>query len=626
VDSSAFFLKTISDIFTAGGAITAFSLLIYVVTFQIKDLVTRTYTILLACVVVILGTDAFFTTTINPGELSFLLRLQYIGLIIVPTAYFYFSNALLSLTGKPSQGKRTVFGIITIGVSLVFIYLNFTGKLYSDIAIDNSPVPNIQRTMFFDVFTGYFIIVLVAVWYNFVRAVQRTASKKSKRRMIYLVIAAFGPALGSFPYLLYGSSIIQIYPSLFWLISIIAYLLISISIIAMTYTVSFFGLPWPDRLIKSRLLKWIMRGPATAILTLGVTTIISRLGAQYNLDLSAFEILGMVATIVIFEFSVTIFAPYWERILFFGDEKNELEKIRQLENKLLTKNDLQHLLELILASFCDMLQTKNAAIYEILDGSIGKKIADIGQIGTPLEFNATEIDFNKSDDSQILLYRTLKQDLIFPIYQSIGEVTNLLGILHCPGSRHIDLNDEKQENLKQLVSRASMVLYDRKQQENIINSLEIFTPQVSELQTLLASSRFNQSKIYRDEDITASEKFNKYVKDALDHFFGGPRLSRSPLLQLISVKNRINFHSETAVTALRAILHQAIDRLRPNGERRHTNEWLLFNIIDYKFLEGWKVRDLCRKLSLSEADFYRKQKIAVSAVADQIMIIERENN
>jgi len=216
--------------------------------------------------------------------------------------------------------------------------------------------------------------------------------------------------------------------------------------------------------------------------------------------------------------------------------------------------------------------------------------------------------------------------LIFPIYQSIGEVTNLLGILHCPGSRHIDLNDEKQENLKQLVSRASMVLYDRKQQENIINSLEIFTPQVSELQTLLASSRFNQSKIYRDEDITASEKFNKYVKDALDHFFGGPRLSRSPLLQLISVKNRINFHSETAVTALRAILHQAIDRLRPNGERRHTNEWLLFNIIDYKFLEGWKVRDLCRKLSLSEADFYRKQKIAVSAVADQIMIIERENN
>ena len=583
------------------------------------------FTFLLASIVVILATDAFFTTTSNPGELAFLLRLQFVGLILLPAAYFYFSNALLAITGNPSKGKRTIFGLVSIILSALFLYLNFAGKLFLEVAITNLPVPSVQRTIFFDFFSIYFAIVMTAAWYNFFRAVNRTASKKSKQRMIYLVIAAFGPALGSFPYLLYGSEIIVIFPSLFWLVSIIAYLVVSVSIIIMTYTVSFFGLPWPDRVIKSRLFKWIMRGPATAILTLGVTTLISRLAVQFDVGLRSINILGMVAAIIIFEFSVTIFSPYWEKLLFFGADKEELEKIRQLENRLLTKNDLQQFLELVLASFCDLLQIENAVLFEQKKNGPEKLVS----IGKPLVLSEQEsLLLNETSTNEKIEHRYIKiaEKYIFPISDHKGDRTEILGFILCINLHEDQLDDEKIENMTRLLTRAAAALYDRQQQETILESLDVLSPQVFALQNLLAVSRFNRAKIIDGVPVTESDQFEGYIKDALSHYFGGPRLSQSPLIQLATVQARIVNESEPAVTALRAVLQQAIHRIRPTGDRQYTNEWVLFNILDLKFIEGWKVRDLCRKLSLSEADFYRKQRIAVAAVADHILLMEQEHH
>jgi hypothetical protein len=623
VDNSVFLLKTISDVLTAGGAITAFSLLIYVITFKLRDIVTKSYTFLLACIVVILGADAFFTSTSRPIDQIFLLRMQYIGLILLPSAYFYFSDALLTITGKPSEGKRTLFGLVTLIISGLFLYFNFTGKLFLDIFIINSPVPSIERTGLFDLFSVYFILVMGTSWYNFIRAFNRTASNRSKRRMLYLVIAAFGPALGSFPYLLYGSQVIRAFPSIFWMVSIIAYFVISISIVVMTYTVSFFGLPWPDRVIKSRLFKWLMRGPTTAILTLGVTTLISRLGVQFNIDISAIQILGMVATIIVFEFSITIFAPYWERLLFSGVEKDELEKIRQLENRLLTRNDLQQFLELIVASFCDLLQVEKAALLS-LSQKDESPLVKIGYAANEPNIDNGELIDSIAEKKSIPDYFTIRDGLVFPITCQIDERQIAVGFIYSSPMNNYDLDEETLDRIKTLISRAATALYDRQQQEAILDSLDVFTPQLTAIQSLLAASRFNQTKIIDSDGITESEKFEKYIKDALSHFFGGPQFSRNPLMQLKIVQVRINQKGEPAIIALRAVMHEAIDRLKPNGDRQYTNEWLLFNILDLKFIQGWKVRELCRKLAVSEADFYRKQRIAIKAVGDQISLMEQE--
>ena len=74
------------------------------------------------------------------------------------------------------------------------------------------------------------------------------------------------------------------------------------------------------------------------------------------------------------------------------------------------------------------------------------------------------------------------------------------------------------------------------------------------------------------------------VKDALSHYWGGPKLTESPLLNLQVVQRSMAEHDNNPVNALRAILRQAINRVRPEGDRRFTGEWILYNILELKFI------------------------------------------
>ncbi|HEX9027811.1 MAG TPA: hypothetical protein VF823_01475, partial [Anaerolineales bacterium] len=67
-----------------------------------------------------------------------------------------------------------------------------------------------------------------------------------------------------------------------------------------------------------------------------------------------------------------------------------------------------------------------------------------------------------------------------------------------------------------------------------------------------------------------------------------------------------------------------IENTRPEGERRFTAEWILYNILEMKFLEGRKVREIALRLAMSEADLYRKQRVAIEAVAKAIVEMEQQ--
>jgi len=66
----------------------------------------------------------------------------------------------------------------------------------------------------------------------------------------------------------------------------------------MAYSVAFFGVPWPDRVVKRRLLKWIMRGPVTASTVLVITTLVKRAGVWLGLDFSALVPVVMTGSIL----------------------------------------------------------------------------------------------------------------------------------------------------------------------------------------------------------------------------------------------------------------------------------------------------------------------------------------
>ena len=80
-----------------------------------------------------------------------------------------------------------------------------------------------------------------------------------------------------------------------------------------------------------------------------------------------------------------------------------------------------------------------------------------------------------------------------------------------------------------------------------------------------------------------------------------------------------------ATKALRRVLSDAIERLKPDGQRSFTAiEWMLYNILEQKILQGQKVRDVARKLVMSESDLYRKQKAAFAEIARIVADMERE--
>ena len=51
-------------------------------------------------------------------------------------------------------------------------------------------------------------------------------------------------------------------------------------------------------------------------------------------------------------------------------------------------------------------------------------------------------------------------------------------------------------------------------------------------------------------------------------------------------------------------------------------EWLIYNILDLKFVQGMRVRDVAQRLAMSEADLYRKQRLAIEEVARTLKEME----
>jgi hypothetical protein len=123
--------------------------------------------------------------------------------------------------------------------------------------------------------------------------------------------------------------------------------------------------------------------------------------------------------------------------------------------------------------------------------------------------------------------------------------------------------------------------------------------------------------------LTDDPEFANWVKDALSHYWGGPKLTGSPLLKMQVVEQALLAHDRDAPKALRAVLAEAIEQLRPDGQRNLTAaEWVLYNILEMRFVQGHKVREIAQRLAMSESDLYRKQRIAVEAVAASLSKME----
>jgi len=336
VDIVIVILRTLNQLLTAGIAITAFSLLLYALTFNLKDRVARSFIIIMCLMVLVFACDALGSVASTQLEMEFWLKLQWVGIVFLPATYIHFADALLATTGKPSKGKRWLLIRLTYLASIGFLASLPLSYLVGELVQNVSPAPHLERTWLTWVFTAYYAVCMLLAGSLFIRAYKRTVTKASRRRMGYLLVGALSPALGCYPYLLFGSEIALRHPILFWMTAVFSNVWVSILLIVMAYAVAFFGVPWPDRVIKRRLFKWLMRGPVTASTVLAISTLVRRAGEYYGFTYTAAVPLVVVGSVLILEHIITLAAPLGERFLFHGSDRKELELLQRLEDHLLT--------------------------------------------------------------------------------------------------------------------------------------------------------------------------------------------------------------------------------------------------------------------------------------------------
>lgn len=620
-------LKAINQILTAGIAITAFSLFLYSLSFNLRDRVARSFAIILLCVVIVFTAESLQDNSVSIQTLDLLLRLQWFGLAFLPAAYLHLSDALLVTAGRPSRGRRRIAVRGMYAISAIFLVLLAFGYLLGPIVPDGKPAPHLQRTAWTEVFTIFYVITMVWAGINFSRAYNLMLTRSGRRRMLYLMAGATAPALGSYPYLLFGYSLAADHQFLFWATALVINVLVAVLVIVMAYAVAFFGVSWPDRVIKSRLFKWIMRGPVTASATLALMTVVRRGGELLGTPYSAFVPFTVVASVLLMEHAITFAAPLWERWLFFGRDRNELELLQNVEERLLTQSDLQQFLESILAAVRDHLQSPSAFVAALDDETLlpvvvagNRALLDQDSLTQALDHINGDVrrEFQWGNYWVLPLYTRKRPEM------DRDERPPLLGLLgvarnELKGSMETD----QRESLWLLADRAALALEDRQLQQRVFRSLADIQPQVEMIQRMRAASRYDTNASLLTAPIPHEADLANWVKDALTHYWGGPKFMNNPLANLQVVRELAETEEDgNTSNALRTLLRRAVDEVRPRGDRKFTTEWILYNILEMKFIEGRKVRDVAARLAMSEADLYRKQRVAIEAVAKAILEME----
>lgn len=630
VDSLLVGIQTVNQILTAGIAITAFSLFLYALSFNLRDRVARSFALILLGVVVVFTTDALQSNDISPRGIELLLQLQWVGLVILPAAYLHLSDALLVTAGRPSRGRRRIAVRLVYILSAGFLLLLGFRLLLGPLVPDGEPAPYLERTVLTDLFAIYYVCAMVWAWVNFARAYSRMLTRSGRRRMLYLMAGATAPALGSYPYMLYGFNIAAQNPFLFWTAAMFINILVGGLVIVMAYAVAFFGVSWPDRVVKSRLFKWIMRGPVVASATLGLMTVIRRAGEAFGSPYNLFVPLSVVVMVLLFEHLITLLAPLWERWLFFGRDRADLMLLQNIEERLLTRGDLQQFLESVLAAVRDHLQSPSAFV-AALDGDDLSLIVMAGnrsmldQETLPEALRAAENGGHENRARHEFIWGDY---WVLPLHQrrrsdmDRDEMPALLGLMGVARRSDQPMDADQRDALWLLAERAALALEDRQLQQRVFRSLEDLQPKVEMIQRLRAFGRYDTSVNLLTQELPPESDLANWVKDALTHYWGGPKLTQSPLIKLQVVQDMADDYEGNLPNALRALLRKAVDQVRPEGERRFTSEWILFNILEMKFIEGRKVREVASRLAMSEADLYRKQRVAVEAVTHAILEME----
>jgi hypothetical protein len=479
----------------------------------------------------------------------------------------------------------------------------------------------------FFVYVLYFVVAsffaLRFVW----RARERCLTRSTRRRMTFLFAAFISPGLGIFPYATFFASFgdSQGFPILpLTIIFNLANLFVVLMLLFLSYPLSFFGTNKPDRLVKVELLQFLLRGPFTGIVLLAVMVSVRRVTLILGLRNEDFMIVAAIAVLLSLQWSITLVLPVLENRLIYTHDQQQARKLRDISERMVTRADGHQLEEAILAAVCDHLRVPTAFIAAFypdgpdLEQVVGR-IPDDGTartLGSDLLALGPGIPEGLQQIDDMYLWGKF---WLFPLYDPDHVLLGVMGTWAREDPP--ELSEDEREMLYALMDRAGQVLADMRVQAQIFANIDEIATDIERLRERSAISRFGH---IQQETLETSATFIDWVRGALKDFWGGPRLAESELMRLEVVQQTLNEHNGNPTRALQAVITKAVESLKPASERSMTTaEWILYNILELRYLQGKKVRDVVHQMSMSDADFYRKQKIAIEEVARQISEMER---
>ena len=631
-------LNSINEILTTAIVVLTASMLLYNLSRNLRNRVARTSGSVLLCVTIVSMCDVLISLGPSHLTLENIVRAQWIGIAFIPAATFHLSDALLATTGLPSRGRRRRVSRLLYFISVLFVIAAaFTDILIKPV-IRGSELVNITGGGLFIVYVAYFLAAVITAFINVQRARQRCLTRDTRRRMGYLQFAMLTPAFGVFPYsVLLGISETGSVGML--LVVNIANATLIMMLLFLSYPLSFFGSSQPDRVVKTDLLRFILRGPATGLLALAVILIITPASRVMGLPGNSFIQFAVVTVVLFWQWSVALALPILEKRLIYSDEDDDqLEKLQTLSERLLTRSDLLQLLDAILSSTCDYLQISTAFVASLTTTET-EIISAVGPLQPQPAWLTDEANIllgiltqNKDDMSQSI--RQWHSYWVAPLYSKRSIDDNgdpiLIGIFGMQARAiNVDLTSDEMSVFRKEIKRTAETLDDLRLQSEIYAALEGLLPQITITRTRAAEVEYRpgrNGKIVSADPID-KEQFTEQVKAALKHYWGGPGLSNSGLQELKIVREALHENGDNPTKALRSVIQKAIEHQRPEGERKMLSpEWMVYNILEERFIERHKVRDAAHKLALSEPDFYRKQNVAINAVTNTLLEMEFGDN
>lgn len=622
--------------------ILAFSLFVYVLTHNLLSDVGRSFAALLACVMVVYAGDVAVGRVTEAQAAAAWLRLQWLGIAFIPAAYLHFSHALLSTTNWRSR-RRFLTVIASYAISAVFCLLAVLTDLLVTGDARQPNVPHLSPGPIFPVYVLFFAVTTLFGARNVYQARRRCLTPAARRRLNYLSAAFAAPGVGVFPFLILVSAPSPLSQSLVLLLATLGNLIISMMLVVLTYTVAYFGVLAPDRVVRQSLIYYLLRGPILGTLIVILMISIPDTRQLGGLPREMVLVSAVVATIILLQVAIHLAKPLIDRLIYWRD-RAEVAWLAEIDRHLLTSTDLRQVLENVLVALCETLRMPAGFVAALTPDDAPQLEAVVGSYEAAAAFlQSEEFGEAQAQRSGPAMGRNNAQAptpemmivgdgaWLFPLHGQNGgaDLVGWLGLALDPNQpRRSEIAPEERFIVRALLRQAAKALEDRQVQQGLFTALRRIIPEIERMQAWRSTVQYTGATPLppmTDSSLTAQPDFERWVRDALTHYWGGPKLTSSPLLKLHIVTDFLAENDNNPSRALRSALRRAIELQRPHGDRKLTaSEWLLYNILEMRFLQGDRVRDIAARLALSESDLYRKQRAAITEVARTLADMEKE--